>query len=72
VIAVERLDTVDDVAALLNCSKDHIYKLVRSGELSAVRHGPKFLRFRPEDVDSYIRAHLDYASVAAVIERGAP
>lgn len=48
-----RLRTVDELAGDLNVSRWMIYRLVRSGELRAVRVGER-LRFRPEDVERYL------------------
>jgi excisionase family DNA binding protein len=47
------LMTVDEAASYLRVSRRQIYKLVRSGDLQAVRVGER-LRFRPEEVEQYL------------------
>ena len=49
--------TVNEVRAFLRVSRPQVYKLVRGGELRAVRVGAR-LRFRPEDIDRYLEGHL--------------
>lgn len=60
----EQLRTAKYVALLLDCGVDHVYVLARTGQLAAVRAGHKFLRFRDEDIDAYIAAHLNPAAWA--------
>ena len=47
------LRTVDEAAVYLRVSRRQIYKLVREGDLRAVRVGER-LRFRPGDVEDYL------------------
>lgn len=49
----EPLLTVREVAAYLACAEETVKRLVRRGQLSAVRIGPR-LRFRREDVERYL------------------
>ena len=45
--------TVNELARHLGISKWTVYRLVRSGEVRAVRVGER-IRFRPADVDRYL------------------
>lgn len=47
---------VPDVARRLGISVPHVYGLARRGEIPCVRIGTS-VRFDPEDVEEYIRAH---------------
>ncbi len=47
------LRTVDEAANYLRVSRRQVYKLVREGNLRAVRVGER-LRFRPGDVEGYL------------------
>ena len=49
-----QLRSVDQLAKDLGVSRWTIYRLVRAGQLEAVRVGER-LRFRPEDVDRYLQ-----------------
>ena len=51
--ALVPLMTVNGVAQALAISRDSVYRLVRSGDLRAVRVGER-LRFRPVDVEAYL------------------
>src|SRR5512146_752078 len=44
---------VNQVAKILQCSIGHVYQLVRSGELVAVRNG-RSIRIRQSEVDRYV------------------
>jgi excisionase family DNA binding protein len=48
-----RYVTVAEVAGLLRVSNMTVYRLVQSGQLSAVRVGRSY-RIREEDVDSFL------------------
>jgi excisionase family DNA binding protein len=50
--------TVQDVATLLQISERQVYRIVKTGELFAVRLGKRILRFRPQDVDALVTARL--------------
>lgn len=63
--------TIEGAAAELDCSKDTVRRWIGSGQLAAVRNGPKFVRIRREDLDGFVRSHLDYGKVAAELERAA-
>jgi excisionase family DNA binding protein len=45
--------TVNELARHLGISKWTVYRLVRDGEIRAVRVGER-IRFRPADVDAYL------------------
>ena len=49
----DQLRTVNQVAAFLGISRWTVYKLVRDGDLRAVRVGER-LRFRDGDLDAYL------------------
>ena len=40
------------VAKLMQCSVEHIYDLVKSGQIPYIKDG-RNIRFRPEDLDAY-------------------
>ena len=50
--------TVDEAAHYLRISRRQVYKIVRGGDLRAVRVGER-LRLRPEDVDAYLERRLE-------------
>jgi excisionase family DNA binding protein len=45
--------TVNEAARVLGVERSTVYRLLRAGELEAVRVG-KRRRFRPEDLDAYL------------------
>lgn len=45
--------SVDQAASVLGINRATLYRLLRDGELQAVRVG-KRLKFRPEDLDAYL------------------
>ena len=49
-----RLLTVNEVADLLRVSRMTVYRLIKHGEMAALRVGRNF-RLREEDVHSYLR-----------------
>jgi excisionase family DNA binding protein len=54
----KRLLTVADVADWLSVSASLVYQIVDSGKLPVYRigNGRGAIRFRPEDIDSYLNA----------------
>jgi excisionase family DNA binding protein len=50
----EELLTTDEVLAQLRLAPRRMYRLIRSGELPAVRIGRQW-RFRPEDIETWMR-----------------
>jgi len=52
----ERLLTVADLAQKLNVGVSWVYAKVESRELPYVRLGQRYLRFRPSDIESYLRS----------------
>ena len=49
-----RLLTVNEVADLLRVSRMTVYRLIKDGEMAAVRVGRSY-RLREDDVDTYLR-----------------
>ncbi len=49
--------TADEVAAILRVSTMTVYRLIRSGELPAVRVGRTY-RIREEDLDAYVESQV--------------
>lgn len=47
--------TVEDLAAILNCSKKALYKRIRKGRLPAIRIG-SLIRLCPEAVAAWLRS----------------
>ena len=56
----ERLLRINDVADRLAVSRDTVYRLVRSGELVALRVGER-LRFRVSDLEDYLQRGKEQA-----------
>ena len=48
---------LDDVAAVLQCSKRTVQRLIARGELASVRVGAKRARVHPDALDDYVRAN---------------
>jgi excisionase family DNA binding protein len=48
-----RLKTVNEVADLLRVSRMTVYRMIKTGEMPAVRVGRSY-RLRSEDVDTYL------------------
>jgi excisionase family DNA binding protein len=53
-----QLLTPREVAEMLSIPKSTVYSLVKSTELTAIRVGPKLLKFRQKDVDDFILRNL--------------
>jgi excisionase family DNA binding protein len=53
----ERLLTVAEVADTMRVSNMTVYRLIKSGQLGAVRVGKNF-RIRESDVDRYLRERV--------------
>jgi excisionase family DNA binding protein len=49
-----RLLTVNEVADLLRVSRMTVYRLIKEGQLAAIRVGRNY-RLREDDVDEYLR-----------------
>jgi excisionase family DNA binding protein len=58
--AKARFLTVQEVAELMRVSTMTVYRLIKSGDLPAVRVGRSF-RVRDEDVDAYLGARYNQA-----------
>ena len=54
---MSELLTVGDVARLFKVSKITIHRWKANGELRFVKLGPGSVRFRPEDVEAFIKAN---------------
>lgn len=67
--ADDRLLTVQEVALAMRVSNMTVYRLIKTGELQAIRVGRNF-RIRESDVDRYFDARA--VSVAASIHLGDP
>lgn len=52
--AIPRLMTVTEVAGLLRSSDDHIYRLIRRGELVGMNIGRRVL-VHPTDLDEFMQ-----------------
>lgn len=59
-LSESRFLTVQEVADLMRVSSMTVYRLIKSGELRAVRVGRSF-RVRQEDVDGYLEASYTQA-----------
>jgi excisionase family DNA binding protein len=55
VIAEHQLLTVREVAAMMRVSTMTVYRLIKAGELGAIRVGQHF-RIRPRDLETYLDA----------------
>jgi excisionase family DNA binding protein len=66
-IAVQRLLTADDVAAILDVPRSLVYALARRGELPAIRVGERYVRFRAEAIERWIEGQ---EASAPAIARG--
>jgi excisionase family DNA binding protein len=53
--------SVNEAARVLGVERSTVYRLLRAGELQAVRVG-KRRKFRPEDLDAYLERGRDRAS----------
>ena len=49
--------TADDVATVLGVPNSFVYALARRGELSTVRIGERYVRFRTEAIEQWIAEH---------------
>lgn len=55
-----RFATVSEVAALLRVSRMTVYRLIKQGDLPAIRVGRGY-RVRESDIDDYLRARYTEA-----------
>lgn len=55
----DRLLTLADVADFLAVSLSTVRRLVRDGNLPAVRVGQRSIRVRPEDLEAYLQASVE-------------
>lgn len=53
----ERLLTVSEVASAMRVSNMTVYRLIKSGQLSAIRVGKNY-RIRESEVDRYLRERV--------------
>jgi excisionase family DNA binding protein len=62
----------EQVGRILGRHPRTVARMAKDGQITAVRIGTRGdVRFRPQDVDAYISAHLVYADVAEVLEEAA-
>ena len=54
-----KLLTVNDVAKILQVSKESVRRYTREGELPSVKLGGKYIRIRQEDLNAFIQEHLE-------------
>ena len=52
---VEKFLYVHKVAKRLSCSNRHVYKLIRDGELKAIRLGTRALRITESSLESFVK-----------------
>ncbi len=52
---VDKLIHVRTAAMTLCCTERHIYNMIKSGKLKAIKLGPRGLRVVKNSVDEYIR-----------------
>ena len=57
------------VAAYLSVDPATVYRLVERGALPAIRIAPRVMRFRPEDVRSYLAQNTRKAAPAGRVKR---
>lgn len=50
--------SINEAAAVLGVERSTIYRLLRTGELQAIRVGQR-RRFRPEDIDAYLERNRE-------------
>lgn len=50
----ERLLTSEEVQDKLQISRHTLYRLIETGELTAIKLGPKLLRFKESEVKNFI------------------
>jgi excisionase family DNA binding protein len=55
---MDRLLTMDEVAAIVGCSRATIKRRIASGCLPAFRDG-RLVRVRPRDLDGFVSTHMD-------------
>lgn len=46
--------TIEDVAKSLKVSEGHVYRLMRQGELPAIKRGRRFTRIRRSDLMAFL------------------
>lgn len=64
-LPVEHLLEVYEVAYTLKCSHEHVRRLIRTGQLSAVRFGQRGWRIHPADLETYLNAQRVVADLFA-------
>jgi|GEM_PF-1713398 len=56
---MNELFRVNRVSAILDCSKKHIYRLIKEGKLAALQFGPRQTRVTRESIERYVRERLN-------------
>ena len=49
--------TIADTASSIRCSRRYVEYKIASGELSAIRLGPKCIRIRGRDLEAFLQKH---------------
>jgi excisionase family DNA binding protein len=61
----EELLTLEEVATFLKVSELHVYRLTNKGELSVIRRGRRYTRYRKSDILEF----LDRYTIRRRVER---
>jgi len=56
---MEELYRVHRVARILDCSSKNVYRMIRRGELKALKNGPRQTRVPRSIIEKYIRERLN-------------
>jgi excisionase family DNA binding protein len=56
-MALEPMIDICDVAELCRVSRNAVRELVRTGQIRAVKLGPRMVRFRRSDVERFLTEH---------------
>jgi len=56
---MEELYRVHRVARLLDCTRKQVYRLIREGEIKALKMGPRQTRVIRSSLEKYIRKHQE-------------
>ena len=48
--------TAKNVAVQLGCSEKYVYDLFNNSKLKGIKLGPRFIKFRQEDIDELVKS----------------
>jgi excisionase family DNA binding protein len=65
---IERLIEPEDAATVLHCGVRRVQRLIASGELPAVKLGPKITRISPSALEAFIAGGGEKKSAPEVVE----